>query len=512
MSYPHASLGPLADQFPDGSLFGAWLEDRPVPAGTGAGRELTAALAAPAPAAKAPLWRAAAFSDLLPARWRDLPLGPSVVVTGQQPGFLGGPLLTLFKIATTIALARRRTTAGQPTVPVFWSGDDDDDLAEALAPVGWDRTHGRLLRSPDRNLLRGAATQRAILAELGPERWARPARDHLRALGTDDPLVAAIVSQLTNALDGERRWGPVQAEMLARIFADSDLVVIRGHDSALHASAAPFYLELQGRLDELADLARARGAALSEAGFPAQISDRSLARPVFRLRSGRRIPATGADLGLADRLRPGVMLRSPLQDWLLQPAAVVVGPGELAYLRQLDPLYSALGLNRSALVPRLSGWVLPSGSSAASLAGLIRPPAAARSLDPTPEAEDWADRIVVPAQDRLAQLLVAELDIPVERSVSLAANRARRFRKGLVAMFKGELARQDQERASQVPAWVLPDGRRQERSLGLLSALGLWGQDFVATILECAEKHLHDGQNGVWSELAITVPEGTVSK
>ena len=30
-------------------------------------------------------------------------------------------------------MAERRTAAGVPTVPVFWSGDDDDDLAEALA-------------------------------------------------------------------------------------------------------------------------------------------------------------------------------------------------------------------------------------------------------------------------------------------------------------------------------------------------------------------------------------------
>jgi len=512
MSYSCTSLGPLADQFPVGSLFRAWLEDRPPLESRGAGPELAAALAAPAPREKAPLWRADAFGCLLPERWRNLPQGPSVVVTGQQPGFLGGPLLTLYKIATAIALARQRTAAGQPTVPVFWSGDDDDDLAEALAPVGWDRTEGRLLRSPDQDLLRAPATQRAILAELEPARWAAPARDHLRASVTDDGLVADLITQLIAAVTDERAWGPAHGEMLARIFAGSDLVVIRGHDRQLHESAAPFYLGLQDRLAELAALARARGGALREAGFHAQISDRSLDRPLFRVQQGRRVVATDADLSLASQLRPGVMLRSPLQDWLLRPAAVVVGPGELAYLRQLDPLYAALDLGRSALVPRLSSWVLPNGPSATEMLALIRPLAPVTARDPTEQAESWADQIIEPTKERLARLLARELDLSVERSSSLADNRARRFRKGLVSMFKGELARQNLEGSGMAPAWVLPDGQRQERSLGLLSALGLWGQDLVAAILDAAEQHLQSGQRGAWSELAITVPEGTVSK
>ncbi|MDX2475548.1 MAG: bacillithiol biosynthesis BshC, partial [Candidatus Krumholzibacteria bacterium] len=138
MSFECKTLGPLADQFPATGLFGAWLRDLPIPASEGAGAQWRAALAAPGPLAKAPLWQDEKFARLLPTEFQALRTGPAVVVTGQQPGFLGGPLLTLFKIATAIAAARQRTAAGRPTVAVFWSGDDDDDLAEALAPVGWD--------------------------------------------------------------------------------------------------------------------------------------------------------------------------------------------------------------------------------------------------------------------------------------------------------------------------------------------------------------------------------------
>ncbi len=48
---------------------------------------------------------------------------------------------------------------------------------------------------------------------------------------------------------------------------------------------------------------------------------------------------------------------------------------------------------------------------------------------------------------------------------------------------------------------------RLGKSLGLFSALGLWGQDLVTAILKGAEMHLQGGQQGLWPELAITVPE-----
>ncbi len=55
----------------------------------------------------------------------------AVIVTGQQPAFLGGPLLVLFKALTAVAAARKYEAAtGRPCVPVFWVAGDDHDLDE----------------------------------------------------------------------------------------------------------------------------------------------------------------------------------------------------------------------------------------------------------------------------------------------------------------------------------------------------------------------------------------------
>ncbi len=142
MTYRNEALSALAVQFSRGGIFADWLNGALPALGdsgalVGATSETQASLAAAGPNSMAPLWLDPDFASLLPTAMRNLPHGPSVVVTGQQPGLLGGPLLTVYKIATAIKLARRRTETGFPTVPVFWSGDDDDDLAEALAPVGW---------------------------------------------------------------------------------------------------------------------------------------------------------------------------------------------------------------------------------------------------------------------------------------------------------------------------------------------------------------------------------------
>lgn len=503
-----ADLGPLSGQFPVGGLFGTWLEGDVPTISRSAAAELAATAVAPSGGSRAPLWDSSRFADRLPADWRDLPNGPEVVVTGQQPGYFGGPLLTLYKIATAIVLARDLTAQGRPTVPVFWSGDDDDDLVEALAPVGWDPRSGQLLRSPDRDAVRRSARDHRVLAALGPEVWAEPVWAQLTAAGVAEAVPAEVGQVLSGAGAPVERWGAGQAALIQAVFSGTGLVIVRGNDPELHAVAAPFYDRLHGRLPALSALVRARGEQLVAAGYHAQINERSLNRPLFRLSGEQRHPVADSAGIPAAELRPGVMLRSLVQDWLLQPAAVVVGPGEFAYLRQLDPLYEELAVARSPLVPRLFGWVLPTDDGERDIISLVR--AAGEADGPSPEA--LADRVAAVAARAVETVLRTDLQVPEQRAAELAAGRARRFRKGLVSLFHTELGRREQEQLAAVPAWIMPDGQRQERSLGVVSGLGLWGRDLVTASLAAAAEHLAAGRRGRWCEWAWMVPERTVGQ
>ncbi|MCB1185167.1 bacillithiol biosynthesis BshC, partial [bacterium] len=291
------ACGPLAGIVPPGHLFGAWLQREAVPGLPTAAAELARLADAPTDVT-APVW--AIPHVAAQAEGASAAAGPAVVVTGQQPGFLGGPLLTLHKIATAVALAARESAAGRATVPVFWSGDADDDLAEALAPVGWDN-RGELRGATSRGLLRRPESARAILARCGPEVW---------SAGWEAALPDGPGQQLARTpLQHGGAWGPVQAALIRRLFAGFPLVVVRGDDPALHEAAGPLYAELLRRRAELASLARERGAALAAAGFHAQIGGRSLARPLFRAPGSRREALAAGDTAPAADLRPGVLLR-----------------------------------------------------------------------------------------------------------------------------------------------------------------------------------------------------------
>jgi len=430
-----------------------------------------------------------------------------VVVTGQQPGYLGGPLYTLYKLATVIALARKRTAAGLPTVPVFWSGDDDDDLSEALGPVAWDPGSGSLHRGPGLSSMPGPGGRSPMLGRLTSDPWSIDEAHWLHQVssgerGKADSLPVDLATIRREAVADGWSWARLARRTLLRVFSGCGLMVVSGDDPGLHEAAGPLYERILTDSEGLADLVAQRGRDLTARGWHAQINARSLARPLFTVDGDRRVAfASGDAVPDPGDLRPGVMLRSPVQDWLLRPAAVVAGPGELAYLRQLDTLYEDLDIPRSPLVPRLFAWLLPAEFDPVELRNFRE----RKTADP-----DLAIRLADEAEGKvrrvLADILTRELGLEETRAVSLAGGRARRWRKGVAAMLGDEIQRSRREQVAMHPAWVFPDGMRQERRMAYLCAAALWGDDLVAACLAAADQHLENGARDRWREFAIEVP------
>ena len=188
MSWPRRSGQPLGTAVDAGALFAAWCAGGGD--GPGAAADLLAADAGAAATPAAPWFCTAGCGDWAREHAGDQPTAADrdrqaadlaalrsgraqVVVTGQQPGYLGGPLYTLHKIATAVALARQLTAGGRPTVPVFWSGDDDDDLREALEPVAWSPPD-TLVRSEAVDTVRRTRGERRLVGRLAVARG-RPA-------------------------------------------------------------------------------------------------------------------------------------------------------------------------------------------------------------------------------------------------------------------------------------------------------------------------------------------------
>src|SRR5260370_9287416 len=85
---------------------------------------------------------------VLPGPGRDRLAAGDVlaVTTGQQPGLFTGPLYTIHKALSAIALAQRLERERRvPVVPVFWVAGDDHDFVEAN-PTAFLNSAGGLTR------------------------------------------------------------------------------------------------------------------------------------------------------------------------------------------------------------------------------------------------------------------------------------------------------------------------------------------------------------------------------
>jgi bacillithiol synthase len=279
------------------------------------------------------------------------------VVTGQQPGVLGGPLMSLYKAASAIALARHmEKTQGTPCVPVYWLGSDDDDFAEVreLSVLGTDlsRLDVALDASAYRPGLRvgdmSAAAVRAV--------W-NAVRSSLPAGRVHDHLAASV------AAAGD--FADSAARVLVAATA-GQIVIVDARAPELRLAARDLLLAFFDRESELRALLDADSRALESQGYHAQVqwgADSGL----FVVANGirMRVPAEkraavraqiDADITLVS---PGVIARNVLQDAVLAPAAVVLGPAEIAYRAQMTGIYRALGVSMPLVAPRLSATYLP---------------------------------------------------------------------------------------------------------------------------------------------------------
>ncbi|MBX3462606.1 MAG: bacillithiol biosynthesis BshC [Planctomycetes bacterium] len=269
-----------------------------------------------------------------------------VVVTGQQPGLMGGPLFTFHKVATAIRLCQQINAAGDGprVVPLFWNHSDDHDLEEAnrlfLVNQAQEVQRFRLDLERTNEPLRTIGVGREIdrlLAEIEPLLPSSEFRDWtLAACRPRHP---------------DETLGDQQARILFEVFGRHGLLVIEPRD--LPGEAFEPLLRWWGKSNEVREHVRQTCDELGDVGIDVTLDPS--ATMMFQLAGGQREPlADGEVASRPQDLSPGVLLRPLWQDACLPTIAFVVGPGELAYLCSVAPLYRALGVPQPVFVPRAS--------------------------------------------------------------------------------------------------------------------------------------------------------------
>lgn len=307
------------------------------------------------------------------ARLSALADGKAVmVVTGQQVGYLGGPLYTFLKAyhATRLAHGLERELR-RPVLACFWLEGEDHDLEEV-------RDAHYLSRAGELHTLRFSPDQEIAGFQVG--RYEVDASAHLSELtqALDAPQEDAL-SLLRDAYAQTTLSGGM-GRLLARTLGARGLFVIEGMERQLKAMAAPLWEKVITRGRGLAEILEERSTELRAGGWSAPLSPTRDAH-LFYLGGddhvrcplsydGQRRHPSGAVETISPhallssvREQPSVVspkaaLRPLYQDFVLPAVAYIAGPGELDYHAQLAPFYKELEVPASVLFPRLSATIL----------------------------------------------------------------------------------------------------------------------------------------------------------
>ena len=296
--------------------------------------------------------------------------GARAVVTGQQVGLLGGPLLTLLKAATAVARAEQATErTGVEHVPIFWLATEDHDLAEVDQ-----------VSLPNKA---GVETLRLGLRPTGGEVGGLVLGEGIEALlAQADELLGygPVCDLLRNCYTPEATLGEAFARLLTHLFAAQGLVVMDAAGREFHALGAHVLRAAIERAEELEEALLARTQELEAAGYHAQVLVKPGASLLFLLdaQSGERLALRRTTQGgwkagstayeteellsilaaTPERLSPNALLRPVFQDAILPTAAYIGGPAEVAYFAQSEVLYQRILGRVTPVLPRFSATLI----------------------------------------------------------------------------------------------------------------------------------------------------------
>ena len=436
----------------------------------------------------------AVLDATLPGPGRDrLAAGETLVVTtGQQPGLFSGPLYTIYKALSAIALARRLERDRKvPVVPVFWVAGDDHDFHEASVATVLNAA-GDPVRIVLRERPADGPAWPLMREPCGPEIVG--ALERLRAAAPDTEFKAEVLAWLQGSYRPETSLADACAAALHALLGGHGLAVLRPYEAAVKREMSPWLLRglditlADGLTPVLLEASLGRDRLRRDGtGFVTRRSVERFDRPALE-----RIAAEAPD-----RLSPNVLLRPVVEAALLPTVAYLAGPGELQYLPEATPLYEALGVVPQTPVPRWSGLLVEgrvdrvSGKHHLQTLDFAGPPGALEArvireqLPPdVVEALEALRRVVTASYDKLAAG-VARLDPTLERTVASARNAAlggtHDIEKKLVATVKrsnealvGQLTR---ARTS-----LYPDGSPQERVLTYASMAIRYGPPLLTAL------------------------------
>lgn len=447
-----------------------------------------------------------------------------LVVTGQQAGFLTGPMYTIYKVATAIALAHRLSTErDQVFLPCFWCASEDHDFEEVRSVTLLDREWTvRGFRMPDPmadespifGLPRATCSLGEVLGFL--EEVLRPTEF--------TPRILEAVEETYRASQSLSEW---MVRLLWNFFSDDGLLMMLPEDGFYQKEARVILAaEIEHPLRSVEAVQRA-GAELASRGLESQVHKVEGRSSFFLVRrDGDRFRRTTVffedgtfsndegEISAKDLLRSleedplsisaAATLRPVCQDAVLPTAVTVLGPGEVNYYAQIGEVYAIHGVPRPAFQLRLSGTLLPARlqrfmeETGLGFSDFTRDPQwllreVVKRSDPRAVGDDLAG-----LRDHMKKTFSAlcEEAKRVDPTIVSALEKDRKAIEKIVNQAEGLLTRRRAQREKTlgrriqtVQSILFPQGELQERVVNILYFLNLYGMDVLSRVKSLATRN-----------------------
>lgn len=292
------------------------------------------------------------------------------VVTGQQAGLGGGPLLSLYKAVTAIRLAREvESISGQPCVPVFWNASDDSDVEEVNRLRGI--RDGKLKKFRFKISAGKRHVREIVLPAHDDPQWNE-------AVGTlnDGPFHDRASVLLRDGAG--RDFGSAFTRLLLELLGPRGLIVVEPRALAQHPAWRRIHAaEIENSEEHLYAVQRI-AERLEGLGLPAGVKITNHLNLFVTIDGERRHVSPDAKRFIVEgrgesqsktallkelkdspgTFTPNVLLRPLVQNAIFPTVAYVGGMAEIAYHGLLKPLHRSLGVFMPCLFPRLSMTIL----------------------------------------------------------------------------------------------------------------------------------------------------------
>ena len=439
--------------------------------------------------------------------------GAFAVVSGQQVGLFGGPLLSLLKAASALAMAKQVEALGVECVPIFWMATEDHDLPEV-----------------NKALLLTNEFQQAPFTTPVTGKEGAPVAAIRFAEGTNDQVAQAAellgdslaADYLRESYREGETFSNAYAKLYARMFGEHGLILLDPADADLHGLARPLFLDAIRRVAELDDALLARNRELQAGNYHEQVKVTAESTPLFALVDGVRVPIHRSNGGFKigresltsdellarieahpEEFNANVLLRPVLQDYWLPTLGYFGGPAEIAYFAQLGVVYERLLGRITPVLSRLSASLIESRIAKllekydVQLTQLfhgeyeLRECLAAATLPPELNHDFDAARRSVQAAMAQVTASLQKLDPTLVDAAGIAGSKMQyqvsrlQKRAGAAELRRTEIL---SRHASQIENSLYPHKELQEREIGGIYFYAKYGPPLIDRLIELAQE------------------------